>query len=52
MEGLYIKIEEDGRVVDRFKYVRADFVASVIDSESHWQSRPILPNQLRQNVSL
>jgi hypothetical protein len=48
MEGLYIKIEEDGRVIDRFKYIRPDFVATVIDSESHWQSRPILPNQLRE----
>ena len=47
MEGLYIKIEEDGRVIDRFKYVRPDFVAMVMDSESHWQSRPILPNELR-----
>jgi hypothetical protein len=46
MEGLYIKIEEDGRVIERFKYVRPDFVAMVMDSESHWQSRPILPNEL------
>jgi hypothetical protein len=27
-------------------YVRHDFLTRVIDSESHWQSRPILPNQL------
>src|SRR5262249_26054078 len=47
MEGLYIKIEEDGRVIDRFKYVRPDFVAMVVDSENHWQSRPIFPNKLR-----
>jgi hypothetical protein len=45
-EGLYIKIEEAGRVVGRYKYVRQDFLTRVIDSESHWQSRPILPNQL------
>lgn len=51
MEGLYIKVERDGRIIDRFKYVRADFVAMVIESESHWQSRPILPNQLREDVS-
>ena len=48
MEGLYIKIEEDGRVIDRFKYVRPDFVAMVIASENHWQSRPILPNRLQK----
>ncbi len=45
MEGLYIKVEEDV-VVDRFKYVRRDFLSTVIDSESHWLSRPILPNRL------
>jgi hypothetical protein len=46
MEGLYIKIEEDGVVVDRFKYVRRDFLSAVADQASHWQSRPILPNRL------
>lgn len=47
MEGLYIKIEEDGRVTGRCKFVRADFLAAVVDSGSHWQDRPILPNRLR-----
>ena len=46
MEGLYIKVEEDGAVTGRFKYVRRDFLTAVVNSESHWQSRPILPNQL------
>lgn len=46
MEGLYIKIEEAGRVVDRFKFVRHDFLTRVLDADSHWLSRPILPNQL------
>jgi hypothetical protein len=50
MEGLYIKIEENGRVVDRFKYVRRDFLRTVLDSESHWQSRPILPNRLAESA--
>jgi hypothetical protein len=49
MEGLYIKIEEDDAVVDRFKYVRHDFLTVVMDSESHWLSRPILPNGLLRN---
>lgn len=49
MEGLYIKIEEDGVVKDRVKFVRAAFLQCVFDSNSHWQSRPILPNQLRTN---
>lgn len=45
-EGLYIKVEEEGRVTGRYKYVRHDFLTRVVDSESHWQSRPILPNRL------
>lgn len=52
MEGLYIKIEEDGIVKERYKYVRSDFLQAVFDSENHWHDRPILPNQLTQGVSL
>lgn len=50
-EGLYIKVEEEGRVTGRYKYVRHDFLTRVIDSESHWQSRPILPNQIARGAS-
>jgi len=46
MEGLYIKVEENGQVVDRMKYVRAAFLQCVDFSESHWIDRPIIPNQL------
>lgn len=46
MEGLYIKLEEGGVVRDRVKFVRASFLQCVNESKSHWQSRPILPNQL------
>ena len=46
MEGLYIKIEEDGRVVDRLKYVRASFTQTVDVSQTHWLDRPIVPNRL------
>jgi len=46
MEGLYIKVEEDGVVKERLKYVRASFLQCVMESKSHWQSRPIIPNQL------
>jgi RNA ligase len=49
MEGLYIKIEEGGAVTDRFKYVRHDFLTVVVDSDSHWQSRPILANLLARD---
>ena len=47
MEGLYIKIEENGQVVDRMKYVRASFLQTVDSSQTHWLDRPIVPNGLR-----
>ena len=46
MEGLYIKIEENGQVIDRLKYVRASFLQSVEVSPTRWLERPIIPNQL------
>jgi RNA ligase len=52
MEGLYIKVESDGIVQARYKYVRADFLTTILQSESHWLSRPIIPNQLRSDVDL
>lgn len=52
MEGLYIKSEAGDRVVGRYKYVRASFLTSVAESDSHWLDRPILPNQLAPGVDL
>lgn len=46
MEGLYIKIEEDGQVVERLKFVRPSFTQAVDASQSHWLDRPIVPNGL------
>ena len=46
MEGLYIKVEERGQVVDRVKFVRAAFLQCVDFSGTHWIDRPIIPNQL------
>ncbi len=46
MEGLYLKVEEGGVVTGRYKYVRHDFLSTVIASDSHWLSRPILANRL------
>ena len=51
-EGLYIKVEADGRVHDRLKWIRASYFQTVIDSGSHWFDRPILPNGLRAGVDL
>lgn len=36
MEGLYIKVEEQGQVTRRLKYVRAAFLQCVDFSENHW----------------
>lgn len=46
MEGLYIKVEEEGQVTDRMKFVRAAFLQCVDFSDTHWIDRPILPNWL------
>lgn len=51
-EGLYVKVEEGRRAVARFKWVRADFLQSLLDSDSHWLSRPILPNQLAPGADI
>lgn len=46
MEGIYIKVEADGEVVDRMKFVRASFLQTVEESQSHWLDRPIVPNRI------
>ena len=52
MEGLYLKVEEGGVVRERYKYVRASFLTTVVQSESHWLDRPIVPNDLLPGVDL
>lgn len=52
MEGLYIKVEEDDRAVERYKFIRASFLTAVFDSGSHWMDRPILTNLLREGVDI
>lgn len=46
MEGLYLKVEQDGCVMERLKYVRASFMQCILASDSHWIDRPIVPNRL------
>ena len=46
MEGLYIKVEENGEVVERVKFVRQSFLQTVEASGTHWLERPIVPNLL------
>lgn len=52
MEGLYIKVEEGGRVTERFKFVRGSFLQAVDESGDHWLNRPVIPNQLREGVDI
>lgn len=52
MEGLYLKHEAEGRVIGRYKFVRAGFLQSVADSGDHWMDRPLEPNRLREGVDL
>ncbi len=46
MEGLYIKVEENGTVVDRLKYVRKGFAQVDTGSTNDWLKKRIVPNQL------
>ena len=50
MEGLYIKVEQDGIVESRVKFVRASFLQCVAQSQSHWQTRPIVPNKVKDEL--
>lgn len=51
MEGLYIKVEDDEKVIDRLKYVRYSFMQSILESNTHWLDRPIIPNKLGKDIS-
>ena len=52
MEGLYVKHEEHGHVLARYKYVRRSFLTSVVDSGSNWLTRPVVTNELSAGVDL
>jgi len=49
-EGLYVKIEDENRVIGRYKWVRPDFVQTILDSGSHHSTRPLVPNGLAPRV--
>ena len=51
-EGLYLKVEEEGTVTERYKFIRRSFLTCVVDSGTHWLQRPIVPNQLAEGVDL
>ncbi len=51
-EGLYLKIERDGVVQQRLKFIRASFTTTVLDAGDHWLERTIVPNMLAAGVDL
>jgi hypothetical protein len=51
-EGLYLKVENKGRVDARYKYVRGDFLQTIQSSDSHWHDRPILENGLAKDIDI
>lgn len=46
MEGLYIKHESENAILNRYKYVRYDFVQNIINSNSHIRDRSPIKNIL------
>jgi hypothetical protein len=51
-EGLYIKVEEDGVVQARYKWVRSDFVQAILEANMHHSQQPYVPNLLAPGVDL
>lgn len=49
MEGLYIKHEDDEKIIGRYKYVRYEFVQLIINSGTHLRDRVLVKNQLRES---
>ena len=52
MEGLYVKWEEDGIVKGRYKFVRSNFVQTILDYGKHWTDRPTIPNMLADSRNI
>lgn len=51
-EGLYLKVEKDGKVVERYKLVRQDFVQSIIEGEDHWSHKPLVKQGLAPDIDI
>ena len=51
-EGLYLKWERDGKVIERYKWVRRDFLNAILKSGSHWRDRPLIVNGLADDVDI
>lgn len=51
-EGLYVKIEDEERVLARYKWVRSGFLQTILDNGTHWADRPIIRNRLAEGIDL
>jgi len=51
-EGLYLKVEKDGWVIDRAKVVRDEFIAKLVEDDVHWRSRPVRKQGLAPGVDI
>lgn len=47
MEGLYIKLENEHQVLQRYKLVRPEFIDFIIKKGEHWRDRASVKNQLK-----
>lgn len=52
VEGLYIKVEDESKVLSRYKFIRSSFTQSILDQGDHWQRRPLIANSLRPGVDI
>ncbi|MCV9963545.1 RNA ligase family protein [Pararhizobium sp. BT-229] len=43
-EGIYGKVEENGEVTLRFKWVRPEFVSGIVSGGRHWKDMALVPN--------
>ncbi|MEM7693024.1 MAG: RNA ligase family protein [Pseudomonadota bacterium] len=50
-EGLYVKAEDAQTTLARYKHVRQGFVQTLLASDSHWHSRPIVRNACAPGVA-
>lgn len=55
-EGVYLKIEKEGRTIDRYKLVRPDFVQAIIEGndegEDHWSHKMMVVQGLAEGVDI
>lgn len=51
-EGLYIKIEKDGKTIGRLKWVRSSFTQRIVENGKHHSEGPYIANTLRKGVDI